>query len=90
MRKAYQCPSLLVERYELNANIASGCSSIITFGPGAPGKETCEEFAGGFLSILPDVGLNSGLTAFYDDGVTTSSGVVCDCYYTAGTGNMTS
>ena len=41
MKKQYSKPSLEVEVYQLNAAIAGNCGDVVSLGPWAPGKETC-------------------------------------------------
>lgn len=86
MKKQYTKPLIEIETYQLNASIAANCSNVINVGPGIPGSteyeyRQCSDFGGsGFLSLIPDVGLNStGNTPFYADGAKH-----CDCYYTSG------
>lgn len=82
MKKVYSKPSIEIEVYELNADIASNCGKTVSFGPEAPGKITCEEFKDAFevevFSIAPR---SAGGTPFYDDGAAN-----CDCYYSSGGG----
>lgn len=84
MKKQYVKPYVEVEVYELDAAIAANCGQIISLGPEAPGKTTCEEFEGAFdvFSLRPYASTNSaGGTPFYDDGA-----AHCDCYYSSGGG----
>lgn len=83
MKKTYIKPLIEIESYELSGAIAYNCSNIITYGPGIPGSSEyvqCDEFKGsGFLSLTPEIGLNSANKPFYPDGAAN-----CDCYYTSG------
>ena len=83
MKKTYTKPLIEIEAYELNGAIAYNCGNVITLGPGVPGSEKytqCEEFKGsGFLSLTPEISLNSADTPFYSDGAAN-----CDCYYSSG------
>ena len=85
MRKIYSKPSIEIEVYELSAAIAANCGEKVSFGPEAPGKETCKEFEDAFevVSITrPGVSTYAaGNTPFYADGAAN-----CDCYYTSGGG----
>ena len=83
MKKIYSKPLIEIEAYELNASIASNCSSVVSLGPGAPGKPICNEFDDGFEvhSVIPGVGIQSstGGIPFYNDGSAS-----CNCYYQSG------
>lgn len=76
MRKAYVKPSIEVERYTLDANIAANCSNIISLGPGTDesGTDACDDYYGAW-----EIALFSNGTAFYEDG-----SMQCDCYYSSG------
>ena len=84
MKKEYMKPHVEVEVYELDAAIAANCGQVISLGPEAPGKETCEEFKDAFevFSFRPDSKARSSGNAFYADG-----SAYCDCYYTSGSNN---
>lgn len=79
MKRAYEKPVLAIESFELNANIAVGCTTVVTFGPGGvPGEDPCAEFP-----QYPDVPMRNyphippgGHPNFYEAN--------CDCYITAG------
>ncbi len=83
MKKTYIKPLIEIESYELSGAIAYNCSNVITYGPGIPGSleyVQCKEFKeSGFLSLTPEIGLNSANKPFYSDGAAN-----CDCYYTSG------
>ena len=83
MKKTYTKPLIEIEAYELNGAIAYNCGNVITLGPGVPGSEKytqCKEFKeSGFLSLTPEIGLNSDDKPFYSDGAAN-----CDCYYSSG------
>ena len=80
MKKVYSKPSVEIEVYELNADIAANCGSTVSLGPEAPGKVVCEEFEDAFdvFSLSPRA---KGGTPFYSDGSAN-----CDCYYSSGGG----
>ena len=81
MKKEYSKPRIEIEAYELDASIAANCGAIISFGPPAPGKTTCDEFKGAFGGD-DDWGtfsVKNSHTPFYADGAAN-----CDCYYTSG------
>ena len=85
MKKVYSKPSIEIEVYQLNAAIAANCSTPISFGPEAPGREVCDEFKDAFevMTLKPIGGstLDVGHVPFYADGSAN-----CDCYYTSGGG----
>lgn len=76
MKKRYHAPTLEVEHYRLDANIASNCSDVVTMGDygGGEGEPACDDY-------LEKVGLTTfGLRPhnvnFWEHN--------CDCYTTAG------
>lgn len=84
MKKLYSKPVIEIEAYELNASIAANCGKVISLGPEAPGKTTCDEFKDAFevFAVIPGVGIQAtGGKPFYD-----AEGVTCDCYYSSGGG----
>lgn len=85
MKKVYAKPHVEVEVYQVDAAIAANCGQVISLGPEAPGKITCEEFEDAFdvFGVKPGVSMfATGGTPFYADGA-----AHCDCYYTSGTNN---
>ena len=81
MKKEYMKPQLEIEIYQLNAAIAANCTNVITLGPEAPGKVTCDEFKTGYGDETTPWGLlREAVTPFYNDG----SLAKCDCYYSSG------
>ena len=84
MKKEYMKPYVEVEVYELDAAIAANCGQVISLGPEAPGKTTCDEFKDAFevFALRPYASTRSGGTPFYTDGA-----AHCDCYYSSGSGN---
>ena len=84
MKKAYSKPMIEIDRYELNASIASNCGRVITLGPEAPGKTTCDEFKDSFevFAFIPGIGIQAtGGTPFYEDGSAN-----CNCYVSSADG----
>lgn len=84
MKKTYAKPMIEIEAYELNASIAANCGEKVSFGPEAPGKNTCDEFKDAFevFAVIPGISIQStGGTPFYADGAAN-----CDCYYSSGGG----
>lgn len=93
MKKIYVKPTLEIEQFELNANIAGNCGSVISFGPGDDtnpmNRPVCKEFEGAFDVEIASVfsTKSSGNTPFYENGGQVMNGAVCDCYYSSG-GNV--
>lgn len=82
MKKVYSKPSIEIEVYELNTDIASNCGETVSLGPEAPGKVVCEEFEDAFeVFSIAAYSARSGGTPFYADGAAN-----CDCYYSSGGG----
>ena len=44
MKKVYETPDIIIERYELNKSIASNCATVVSNGPEVPGHEQCEDY----------------------------------------------
>ena len=78
MKKQYSKPFLEVEVYQLNAALAAGCSTPITFGPGGGGHEVCKEYKDSWGEDLDPWSLRPQNTerSFYDY-------IICTCYYTS-------
>lgn len=76
MKKGYVKPSMEIEKYELNASIASNCGPVVTMGPGDFNHYVCEKFEGSFGTWSA----RSKGPSFYDG----TDGPACDCYYTTG------
>ena len=79
MKKGYVKPMIEIEKYELNASIASNCRTTITIGPGDNNGYACEEFEDSWGDWSTWNARNSQVS-FYD-GV---DGPACDCYYSLG------
>lgn len=83
MKKVYVTPYVEFERYELDANIASSCTIVVSNGPEMEGHKQCEDYYDPFVmgaSLYNDRVYN---VQFYSEEN-------CDCYYTAGEGYWTS
>lgn len=84
MKKMYSKPTLEIEVYEMSADFAANCGTVVTLGPEATGITPCAEFKKGFGDD-DDFGLyslrNSAGKPFYSDGSAN-----CDCYYSSGGG----
>lgn len=76
MKKRYEAPLLEVERYELNANIASNCGIVVTNGPEIGNHKPCDDYEDVFgaatMSLDSEAVYN---VQFYED-------TNCDCYTT--------
>lgn len=81
MKKAYVAPSLEVEQYRLDANIASHCSAVVTmgdYGGNGPSEPVCNDY----LEMVGKQPLPGGINAFaYNVDFWEHN---CDCYTTAG------
>ena len=79
MKKVYSKPTLEIEVYEMSADVAANCGEVISLGPEAPGKTTCDEFKDAFeVFSLKTTRATEG-TPFYSDDAAN-----CDCYYSSG------
>ena len=76
MKKTYMKPYIEVEVYTLDAAIALNCSPIVTLGPEAVGKTTCDEFKDAFDT--DSISTFSVKKPFYADGSAN-----CNCYYSS-------
>lgn len=86
MKKAYEAPALEVEIFELNANIAGSCNTVVNSGPAIDGyRDTvCEGYDDGEGGITWSARSAPLPTDFYDTSV-------CDCKYSStGQGYFTS
>lgn len=85
MKKAYVAPSLEIELYQLDANIAGNCAVVVTmgdYGGSGPDEKFCEDYGNivgiSLMSAPPVYNVN-----FWES--------TCDCYTTAqGDGFFTS
>lgn len=79
MKKVYVAPTVEIERYELDANIASNCSIVVSNGPAVGNHELCDDYDDPFaMSAQSAVSTYSVVynVQFYED-------TNCDCYYSA-------
>lgn len=74
MKKVYKAPKVVIEMYELDANIASNCSIVVSNGPAMGKHEQCANYKDPFedLSVATYRVRNVN---FYED-------TNCDCYTT--------
>lgn len=70
MKKVYKKPMIEIEKYELDTRIASGCSSIVSLGPGDLTHPVCDEYVQ-TISLYSDDVASDGAT-FYEGS--------CSCY----------
>lgn len=79
MKKAYVAPSLEIELYQLDTNIANNCGVIVTTGDygGDPGQDPCNDY----LEIVGKPTIQSRSTFAYNVNFWEKN---CDCYTTAG------
>ncbi len=84
MKKPYSKPQAVLEKYELNASIASGCTNVVNLGPGDASHTMCDDYDDAWeISLFNwEQGDHmSGMqTNFYPES--------CDCYLDAGEGLM--
>ena len=78
MKKVYVTPTVEIERYELDANIASNCGIVVSNGPGVGSHQQCEDYEDPFAMSTYSMARSSGPhnVQFYED-------TNCDCYYSA-------
>lgn len=80
MKKVYEAPKIEIEIYELNANIASNCTEVVTMGDygGGEGEPACNDY----LNMVGKPPIETGIAAYaYNINFWKHS---CDCYTTAG------
>lgn len=82
MKKVYKKPTVEIEFYELNANIASNCAVVVTMGDygGGAGEPACDDY-------LEMVGKKSTSTFALAHNINFWENT-CDCYTTAGGGGF--
>lgn len=73
MKKGYVKPTIEIEEFTINTAIAAGCASIISFGPGVYGYETCKEY-------IQEFSLARTANNFYEKN--------CNCYVNASGGAL--
>lgn len=79
MKKTYESPRIEIEVYELNANIASNCTVIVTMGDygGGVGEPACNDY----LEMVGQPPVGAAATYAYNINFWEHT---CDCYTTAG------
>lgn len=79
MKKVYKKPIVEIEFYELNANIASNCTVVVTMGDygGGEGEPACNDY-------LEMVGLPTITSTYARAHNVNFWEKTCDCYTTAG------
>ena len=79
MKKRYQTPTLEIECYQLDANIASNCTVVVTMGDygGGEGEPACDDYLE-MVGLPPtsNYSLRAHNVNFWEN--------TCDCYTTAG------
>lgn len=76
MKKRYEAPLLEVERYELDANIASNCRIVVSNGPEIGDHKGCEDYKDPFSTATYSLNREAIYNVqFYED-------TNCDCYTT--------
>lgn len=79
MKKVYEAPSLEIELYELDASIASNCSTVVEMGPAGPGAEkVCKDYYDITGEPYPE-----SATWSLRHNVDFWTEKSCDCYYSA-------
>ena len=76
MKKTYVAPNLEIERYELDASIASHCGIVVSNGPALGAHEPCQDYKDPFAASSASYALPHNVQ-FYED-------TNCDCYTTGG------
>lgn len=81
MKKAYKKPTLEIESYVLDSNIASNCAVVVTNGPEMGDHAQCTDYVDPFATASASVYSRSATynVWFYED-------TNCDCYYSAADG----
>ena len=81
MKKTYETPKAEVERYQLDASIASNCETVVHNGPQMNGYSQCSDYIDPFETYSAARSVHN--VQFYSEDT-------CDCYTTAGGGYWTS
>lgn len=78
MKKVYKKPTFEIESYELNANIASNCTVVVTMGDygGGEGEPACNDYLEMVGLPTTSYSLRAHNVNFWEN--------TCDCYTTAG------
>ena len=75
LKKVYEKPYVLIERYELNASIASNCAIVVSNGPAMGTHALCDDYEDPFAGVSATTyGVYN--VQFYED-------TNCDCYYSS-------
>lgn len=79
MKKTYVAPDLEIERYELDASIASNCATVVTMGDygGGAGEPACDDY----LALVDKSDSSTWSLRPYNVSFWENT---CDCYTTAG------
>ncbi|MBS1317034.1 MAG: hypothetical protein HP042_00960 [Lachnospiraceae bacterium] len=81
MKKTYEAPRAEIERYQLDASIASNCKIVVSNGPAMGSYTQCDDYISPFTGLSKARAKHNVL--FYSDEM-------CDCYTSAGAGYWTS
>lgn len=77
MKKTYVAPNLEIERYELDASIASHCGIVVHNGPALGNHHLCDDYNDPFATSGASTYALPHNVQFYED-------TNCDCYTTGG------
>ncbi|MGN1167063.1 MAG: hypothetical protein ACI4S2_11625 [Lachnospiraceae bacterium] len=77
MKKPYEAPKVEIERYSLDASIASNCAVVVHNGPEIGDHQQCEDYEDPFAMSYSARSATYNVW-FYED--------TCDCYYSAADG----
>lgn len=77
MKKVYEAPTLEIELYQLDANIASNCGIVVTNGPALGEHHQCDDYKDPFATSGVSTFSLPHNVQFYED-------TNCDCYTTGG------
>lgn len=78
MKKPYEAPRVEIERYTLDASIASNCAMVVSNGPALGDHKQCEDYEDPFAMNAYGISAQAVYNVqFYED-------TNCDCYYSAG------
>lgn len=75
MKKVYEAPTLEIELYQLDANIASNCGIVVHNGPEMGTHRQCSDYNDPFAAYSARSAVYN--VQFYED-------TNCDCYTTGG------
>ena len=79
MKKVYETPLVEIEKYELDANIASHCGIVVSNGPALGNHSQCSDYKDPFATQSAQTFSLKRVynVQFYEDNN-------CDCYTTGG------